>query len=88
LSRQDKLRKRFFKKPIPNDFSPDELVTLINGYVADGYNLTIVPGGKHPMKVVHIPSGTVIPIPIHGKQIGEAYIAQVKALLIEIGACE
>ena len=31
-------------------------------------------------KIVHVPSGTVIPIPIHGKNVKEAYIKQLKDL--------
>ena len=32
------------------------------------------------MKVIHIDSGTVIPIPRHGKCVGEAYITELKKL--------
>ena len=80
MSQREKLRKRFFKKPIPNDITYEELETL-----AKGYGLIVVPGGKHPMKIVHRESGTVIPIPVHGKTVDEAYIKEVKRLLAEIG---
>ncbi len=36
------------------------------------------------MKVVHPPSGTVIPIPRHGKAVKEAYIKQLKNLFDQI----
>ena len=32
------------------------------------------------MKVIHVESGTVIPIPRHGKCVGEAYISELKTL--------
>ena len=36
------------------------------------------------MKVVHRASGTVIPIPRHGKAVKEAYIKQLKTLFDSI----
>ena len=35
-------------------------------------------------KVVDIPNGTVIPIPMHGKYVQEAYIKELKDLFAEI----
>ena len=40
--------------------------------------------GKHAKKIVDVPSGTVIPIPIHGKYVQEAYIKELKDLFAEI----
>ena len=33
------------------------------------------------MKVIHVASGTVIPIPCHVNHVGEAYIKELKKLL-------
>lgn len=79
----EKLRKKFFEKPVRNDITFDEVEKLSSFYGC----IVKQSGGKHPMKVVHVESGTVIPIPRHGKCVGEAYIAELKALylLIEKG---
>ena len=52
--------------------------------MANAFGCRIVSGGKHSKKVVDIPSGTVIPIPMHGKYVQEAYIKELKDLFAEI----
>jgi len=52
--------------------------------LANAFGCRIVSGGKHSKKVVDIPSGTVIPIPMHGKYVQEAYIKELKDLFAEI----
>lgn len=37
------------------------------------------------MRVVHVPSGSIVPIPRHGKCVGEAYIKQLKDLFDRVG---
>ena len=41
-------------------------------------------GGYYSKKVVHVKSGTVIPIPYHGDTIQECYIVELKRLLDDI----
>lgn len=74
MSAIDKKLKKFYKKPIPNDITFDEVESL-----AKYFGCSVVGGGNH-MKVIHKPSGTVIPVPRHGKTVGEAYIKQLKNL--------
>lgn len=74
MSTLDKKLKNFYRKPIPNDITFEEMESIAAYFGCD-----VVSGGNH-MKVVHRQSGTVIPIPRHGKCIGEAYIKQLKKL--------
>jgi len=53
--------------------------------MAKYYGCDVESGGKH-MHIVHAKTGTVIPIPRHGKSVGEAYIKQLKELFDEIAA--
>ena len=79
MSTIEKLKDRFYGKPVPNDISFDEAERL-----AKYYGCGVISGGKHSKKIVHIPSGTVIPIPMHGKYVQEAYIKELKDLFAEI----
>lgn len=78
MSTIEKRLKKFYRKPIPNDITFDEVQAL-----AEYFGCTVVGGGNH-MKIVHSSSGTVIPIPRHGKTVKEAYIKQLKALFDKI----
>lgn len=75
MSSRDKLIKKFYKKPIPNDITYDEAFAL-----AEFYGCIIDTGGNHSKKVVYKPFGRVIPIPRHGSCVPEAYIKQLKEL--------
>lgn len=79
MSTIEKRIKKFYRKPIPNDITFDDVETL-----AYYYGCIIKTGGKHGIKVAHVPSGTVIPIPRHGKNVEEAYIKQLKDLFDSI----
>ena len=81
MSTLEKLKAKFNEKPIPNDITFDEVERLANAF-----GCRIVSGGKHSKKVVDIPNGTVIPIPMHGKYVQEAYIKELKDLFAEIEA--
>lgn len=78
MSTIEKKLEKFYRKPIPNDITFEEMETL-----ARYFGCTIVGGSNH-LKVVHPPSGTVIPVPRHGKTIGEAYVKQLKILFDSI----
>ena len=79
MSALEKLKAKFNEKPIPNDITFEEVERL-----AKSYGCTVVSGGKHSKKIVDIQSGTVIPIPMHGKYFQEAYIKELKELFLEI----
>lgn len=76
MSKAEKLVAKFYKKPVPNDITYDEVERIARyfGCIVDSK------GGKHPLRVVHKETGTIIPIPVHGKTIGEGYIRQLKEL--------
>lgn len=75
MSQIEKLKTKFYSKPVRNDMTYDEIKSL-----AESYGCTVIPGGKHPMKIVDKLSGTVIPIPKHGKCVKEAYITELRNL--------
>ena len=79
MSTLEKLKEKFNEKPIPNNISFDEVERL-----AKSYGCGVVAGGKHSKKIVDVTSGTVIPIPMHGKYVQEAYIKELKDLFAEI----
>ena len=54
--------------------------------LAKHYGCRVLTGGNHSQKIVDVNSGTVIPIPMHGKHIREAYIGELKELFAEIEA--
>ena len=78
MSTIDKRLKKLYKKPVPNDITFEEIEAI-----AQYLGCNVVSGGNH-MKVVYVATGTVIPIPRHGKTIGEAYIKQLKILFDSI----
>ena len=75
MSTIEKRLKKFYRKPIPNDITFEEIEVI-----AKYYGCQVSTGGNKNKKIVHVPSGTVIPIPIHGKTVKEAYIKQLKDL--------
>ena len=79
MSTIEKRIKKFYKKPIPNDITFDDVEAL-----ASYFGCQIISGGNHSKKVVHVPSGTVIPIPMHGKNIKEVYVKELKVLFDSI----
>ena len=80
MSTFDKMYKKFCRKPIPNDITFDEIETI-----SKHFGCIVESGGKHSKKIIHPPTGTVIPIPMHGKHVGEAYIKELKLLFESIG---
>lgn len=75
MGKIEKLYGKFSKKPVPNDITFKEVVTLF-----EHFGCKIVYGGKHP-KVIHIRSGTIITVPRHKKSVDEVYVKQLKCLL-------
>lgn len=79
MSKIDKLLEKLYKKPIPNDIRIEELVRI-----AKYFGCETKGGGNHQLRIVHIQTGTVIPIPCHGDVVKPAYIKEFKLLLDEI----
>ena len=79
MSQLDKLLEKLYKKPIPNDIRVDEVEKIVKAF-----GCIVVSGGRHQMKIVHKPTGTVIPIPSHGDTVAEAYIKEIKKMLDKI----
>jgi hypothetical protein len=74
MSRIEKLRKKFYKIPVPNDITFREAETFMTHH-----GCKVISGGKHS-KIVHKESNTIIPVPRHGKYIEESYVRQIKKL--------
>lgn len=83
MSTIQKRLEKFYRKPIPNDITFDDVEAI-----AKYYGCQVATGGNHSKKIVHVPSGTVIPIPMHGKNIKEAYIKELKKLFDSIASEE
>lgn len=75
----EKMYAKFQRKPIPNDITFEELEVI-----ASHFGCIVKSGGKHSKKIIYPPLGVVIPIPMHGKTVKEAYIKEVKELLSQI----
>lgn len=84
MSKLDKLKKKFFSKPIRNDMTFDEIEKIAASYGC----IVGKKGGRHPFHVAYPPLGRVIPIPTHGNLVGEAYIKQLRELFEEIESLE
>jgi len=83
LSKQEKLKKKMFEKPYRNDMTFNEIEKL-----ARAYGCEICGGGKHSYHVVHKLTGTVIPIPVHGSTVREAYVGELQKLFMKIEELE
>lgn len=79
MSTIEKLKKKFYEKPVRNDMSIDEVIRLSRYYGCE-----ILTGGNHQIRILHRESGTIIPIPQHGKTVKEAYVVELRALFDEI----
>lgn len=76
MSQIEKLIEKLCRRPVPNDITHAEIAKLARHYGC----IVDKKGGKHPLRIVHRESGTIIPIPIHGKHVAEGYIVQIKQL--------
>lgn len=79
MSKIEKLLEKFFEKPVRNDLTVDEAIRL-----AKYFGCLILTGGNHQVRIAYKPTGTVIPLPQHGKTIKEAYVIELKKLFEEI----
>lgn len=79
MSKKEKLRQKIMRKPVPNDITMDELKIFV-----ESYGCVFSNGRNHQKRVVYVPWNRIIPIPDHGKCVKEAYIKQVKDLILEI----
>ena len=83
MSKLEKLKNKFFEKPVRNDMTFEEISKL-----AKAYGCKVLTGGNHQIRIVHKESGTVIPIPQHGKTVKEAYIMELRDLFEMIDSKE
>ncbi len=79
MAQIDKYLEKLYKKPVPNDMRVAEIEKIVRAF-----GCIVVSGGRHQMKIVHKPTGTVIPIPSHGDTVAEAYIKEIKKLIDRI----
>jgi len=80
MSTIEKLKRRFFEKPIRNDITQKEIERLAKHYGCDIYT-----GGNHQKRIVHVGTGTVIPLPQHSKTVAEPYVKELQELFESIG---
>ena len=76
MSKIEKLIDRFYKVPIPNDITYEEIEKLANYFGC----IVKKNSGRHSLHIAYPQLGIVIPIPVHGKEVKEAYIKQLKEL--------
>ena len=81
LSTIKKLLEKFNSKPIRNDMTYDDIKRI-----SEYYGCIIKTGVNHSIRIVDMKSGTVIPIPCHGKYVKEAYIKELHSLFNMIDA--
>lgn len=79
MSKIEKLKDKFFEKPVRNDITINEAIKL-----AKAYGCEVVAGGNHQIRICHRATGTIIPLPRHGNTVKEAYIAELKILFEKI----
>ena len=75
MSQIEKLKRKFFEKPVRNDLTIDEVIKL-----AKAYGCLVKTGVRHSMHIAYPPLNTIIPIPTHGSVVKEAYIKQLRDL--------
>lgn len=81
MSTIEKLKKKFYEKPVRNDMTMDEVIRLSRAYGCE-----VLTGGNHQIRILHRELGRIIPIPQHSKTVKEAYIIELRALFDEIEA--
>lgn len=79
MSKIEKLKQKFFEKPVRNDMTFDEVIKLANYF-----GCIVSTGGNHQIRIIHKESGRIIPLPQHGKCVKEAYIIELRELFDEI----
>ena len=79
MSQIEKLIKKFFEKPARNDLTVNEVIKLANHF-----GCIVLTSGNNQIRIAHKPTGTVIPLPQHGKCVKEAYIIELRKLFEEI----
>ena len=86
MSQLDKLRKKLYRVPIPNDMRLTEVEKIVKAY-----GCIWTTGGNHQYRIVYKgvykgkPWSKVIPLPCHGDIVDEVYIKEIKQLIDEIG---
>lgn len=76
MSKREKILLRFLEKLVRTDITFEEVKKVANILDAE-----ILIGGKHSIHFVYRKTNTLIPIPIHGKNIGAAYVKQIAKII-------
>lgn len=76
MSKEEKLINKFLEKPVRTDITFDEVKKLAKIIDAE-----ILVGGKHSFHFVYKNTNTLIPIPVHGKTVGAAYVNQITKVI-------
>ena len=81
MSQIDKLLKKLYRVPIPNDMRLDEIKKIVTAY---GCEFTT--GGNHQYRIVYKGKDVrrVIPLPCHGDTVAEIYVKEIKSLIDQI----
>lgn len=82
MSRQDKLRARFWGNPAPKDFTWDEMVALLKGY---GYEISQGSGSRAKFIRPGIPTCISLHTPHPEKTVQVIYIKLVREKLRDEG---
>ena len=75
MSTIEKLIKKCKNKPIPKDITIDEVIRI-----SKYYGCIVKTGGNHQIRIAHVSSGRIIPIPVHGNTVKPAYIQELNEL--------
>lgn len=77
MTKKDKVKDDLLKNP-----QTVKLSALINFLQGDGYELRTPSWGSHH-KLVHLESGTSIPLPIHNGEIKDVYKTMIKKFYLK-----
>ena len=75
MSSIEKLKKKFYSSPVPNDITINEVMRL-----AKYYDCVIHTGGNHQIRIANPKSGMVVPLPQHDKSVLQPYIRELREL--------
>ena len=83
MSSIEKLKKKFYSIPARNDISMDEIRKLVKYYGCIERT-----GGNHQSTIINPRTGSIVPLPQHGKEIKREYIRQLQDLFGDEGSRE
>lgn len=75
MSSIEKLKRKFYASPVPNDISIEEIIRLANYYECE-----VLTGGNHQIRIANKKNGMLVPLPQHDKGIKPPYIKELRKL--------